>query len=404
MTYSVNTNGSALAALYTLNMTQRSLSDTQNAINTGFKIGSAKDNASTFAIAQGMRGDISGLKAVQDSISEGISTVNVAANAAQTISDTLNDLKNKVTQGQNPTADANAVQNGINADVAQINNIVAAAQFNGVNLLNATGTGMNVVSSLNRTSSTAVSVASINVAQQNLTAAGLGIGAVNITTGSSSTISQSTGLKFANKDTISLTTNNASGNAITYTFEITDGTAPLQTATTTTTAGNAAAGTVAVAVVSDPAVDTPQQTLGKVFAAMRQEGFTVNTHDDGSFDVYAGNGLTGTPAIAGTAATYLSATAPGAAGSGAMGVVETAINTVKTALANLGTAQNQLQSQGDFVKSLTDSLTTGVGNLVDADLAAESAQLQALQTKQQLGIQALSIANQSSGAVLSLFR
>ena len=404
MTYSVNTNGSALAALYTLNMTQRSLSDTQNAINTGFMIGSAKDNASTFAIAQGMRGDISGLKAVQDSISEGISTVNVAANAAQTISDTLNDLKNKVTQGQNPTADANAVQNGINADVAQINNIVAAAQFNGVNLLNATGTGMNVVSSLNRTSSTAVSVASINVAQQNLTAAGLGIGAVNITTGSSSTISQSTGLKFANKDTISLTTNNASGNAITYTFEITDGTAPLQTATTTTTAGNAAAGTVAVAVVSDPAVDTPQQTLGKVFAAMRQEGFTVNTHDDGSFDVYAGNGLTGTPAIAGTAATYLSATAPGAAGSGAMGVVETAINTVKTALANLGTAQNQLQSQGDFVKSLTDSLTTGVGNLVDADLAAESAQLQALQTKQQLGIQALSIANQSSGAVLSLFR
>jgi flagellin len=63
-----------------------------------------------------------------------------------------------------------------------------------------------------------------------------------------------------------------------------------------------------------------------------------------------------------------------------------------------------LQAQGDFVKSLTNSLTTGVGNLVDADLAEESAKLQALQTKQQLGIQALSIANQSSGAVLSLFR
>jgi flagellin len=87
-----------------------------------------------------------------------------------------------------------------------------------------------------------------------------------------------------------------------------------------------------------------------------------------------------------------------------MGVVETAINTVKTSLAQLGTSANQLEAQQDFVKSLTDTLSTGVSTLVDADLAEESATLQALQTKQQLGIQALSIANQQSGAVLSLFR
>jgi flagellin len=56
------------------------------------------------------------------------------------------------------------------------------------------------------------------------------------------------------------------------------------------------------------------------------------------------------------------------------------------------------------VSNLQDTLTTGIGNLVNADLAKESATLQALQTKQQLGIQALSIANSSSSALLSLFR
>ena len=61
-------------------------------------------------------------------------------------------------------------------------------------------------------------------------------------------------------------------------------------------------------------------------------------------------------------------------------------------------------TQTNFVKSLTDSLTGGVSQLVDADLAAESANLQSLQTKQQLGIQALSIANQSTSPLLSLFR
>ncbi|MBV8654316.1 MAG: flagellin, partial [Alphaproteobacteria bacterium] len=88
----------------------------------------------------------------------------------------------------------------------------------------------------------------------------------------------------------------------------------------------------------------------------------------------------------------------------ALNTIETAINSVKTALSSLGTASNQIQTQANFVKTLTDALTNGVGDLVDADLAAESAQLQALQTKQQLGIQSLSIANQGPGAVLTLFR
>lgn len=84
--------------------------------------------------------------------------------------------------------------------------------------------------------------------------------------------------------------------------------------------------------------------------------------------------------------------------------LDTSISNVSSALANLGTASKSLENHADFVGKLQDSITAGIGNLVDADLAKESAKLQALQTKQQLGIQALSIANQSTSTVLSLFR
>jgi len=84
--------------------------------------------------------------------------------------------------------------------------------------------------------------------------------------------------------------------------------------------------------------------------------------------------------------------------------VSTSITNVGAALAKLGTGSKSLEAHLTFVGKLQDSLDAGVGNLVDADLAKESAKLQALQTKQQLGIQALSIANSSSSALLGLFR
>jgi flagellin len=88
----------------------------------------------------------------------------------------------------------------------------------------------------------------------------------------------------------------------------------------------------------------------------------------------------------------------------AISVVNTSLQNVDNALASLGTASNALDTHLNFVSTLQDTLTTGIGNLVNADLAKESATLQALQTKQQLGIQALSIANSSSSALLGLFR
>ncbi len=92
-----------------------------------------------------------------------------------------------------------------------------------------------------------------------------------------------------------------------------------------------------------------------------------------------------------TAATFLS-------------LVNTSINQVNASVAKLGTGSNALNTHLTFISNLQDSLTQGIGNLVDADVAKESANLTALQTKQQLSIQALSIANSSKTALLGLFR
>jgi flagellin len=81
-----------------------------------------------------------------------------------------------------------------------------------------------------------------------------------------------------------------------------------------------------------------------------------------------------------------------------------ALLTATNKLSALGTASTGLDMHLTFIGKLQDSLDAGVGNLVDADLAKESAKLQSLQTKQQLGVQALSIANQSPQSILSLFK
>ncbi len=84
--------------------------------------------------------------------------------------------------------------------------------------------------------------------------------------------------------------------------------------------------------------------------------------------------------------------------------VNTSLNNVNAALARLGATAQRLDSHLVFVSKLSDSLEIGVGNLVDADMAKESARLTALQTKQQLATQALSIANQNNQSILSLFQ
>ena len=95
--------------------------------------------------------------------------------------------------------------------------------------------------------------------------------------------------------------------------------------------------------------------------------------------------------------------ASSAAAATALTQIDTAINTVTTALAALGSSSKRIEVQTEFTTQLVDILKEGVGNLVDADLAEESAKLQSLQIKQQLGVQALSIANSGPQSILALF-
>jgi flagellin len=84
--------------------------------------------------------------------------------------------------------------------------------------------------------------------------------------------------------------------------------------------------------------------------------------------------------------------------------LDTVATAVKTSLSDLGSGSRKIDGQMSFIGKLSDVIEGGIGNLVDADLAKESARLQALQVKQQLGVQALSIANQAPQSIMSLFR
>jgi flagellin len=275
---SVNTNVGAMVALQNLTQTQADLMTTQNRINTGLKVASAKDNGAIWAIAQNQRSTSSALNAVKDSLQRGQSTVDVALSAGGAVSDLLLQMKEKALAASDNTLDAasrTAYNDEFKSLVSQISKAVSNADFNGANLIKNAGTSIYALANADGTSKITVSAQDLSLG--------------------------------------------ASGGAL-------------------------------ASIASTASIGT--QTIATAMIA----------------------------------------------------TVTTAIGNVSSALSKLGTGSKSLTSHLTFIGKLQDSLDAGIGNLVDADLAKESARLQALQTKQQLGIQALSIANQSSSSLLSLFR
>jgi len=275
MTFSVNTNASALSALRNLNMTTDSLEQTQTKINTGLKINTAKDNAAVYAIAQRLRGDLRGFNAVKQSLDRAISTTDIALAAGGSISDLLIEMKEKAVAAADVGIDT-ASRSALNEDFAQlrdqITTIVANSEFNGSNLIDA---GTDKVVGITNPNATQT----ISIAHQDLT-----LGGGNITI----------------------------------------------TATQ-----------------------------------------TINTATDAAAAVTA---------------------------------ITASLDNVNSVLTVIGAGAKALELQRGFADKLSDAIEVGIGNLVDADLAKESARLQALQVKQSLGVQALSIANQAPQAVLQLFQ
>jgi len=150
---SILTNTSAMVALQTLNSINTNLSKTQEMISSGKKVANAKDNSAIFAISKVMESDVTGFKAISESLSLGQSTVAVARNASETVTDLLTQMKDKIVSAQ----DSNVDRTKINDDVTQIKNqiksVVSAAQFNGLNLIDGNTASTDVLASLDRDSS-----------------------------------------------------------------------------------------------------------------------------------------------------------------------------------------------------------------------------------------------------------
>jgi flagellin len=149
------------------------------------------------------------------------------------------------------------------------------------------------------------------------------------------------------------------------------------------------------------AANTNFKAVGTGMNVSRNEsGATYNLQ---SFDATTAiSTVVTTPTTAGTFLTTTGAAALLTGGSGS--IFDTALSAVNTALNQVGSEVNSVKSQVSYNSDKMDALNSGMGSLVDADLAKESAQLQALQIRQQLGTQSLSIANQAPAALLSLFK
>src|ERR1041385_4386251 len=137
---SINTNVGAMVSLANLNQTQSDLNTVQDRVSTGFRVVGAKDDASDFAIAQGLRADLKTFDAVQQSLSSGTGILAAAIAGTTSVSNLLGDIKKKAIEASNPANTANQ-QSILAADftqmLSQLNTFVSNSVYNGRNLLSA---------------------------------------------------------------------------------------------------------------------------------------------------------------------------------------------------------------------------------------------------------------------------
>ena len=436
---SILTNNAAMVALQTLKSINSNLSSIQNEISTGKKVATAKDNSAMFAISKVMEADVKGFQAISDSLALGESTVAVASNAAETITNLLLEIKGNVVAAQEENVDRAKIQADIDVLRDQIGSVASAAQFNGLNLLSnrdtTEGSGtVDILGSLDRAANGTVTASSITVNKNDL-----GIEASDYSTGSAAAAGSAT--------TISGTTD--AGTAVVLTGNAT--TAPDATLVVDTVeAGTAIQLNISASTANLGGTDFDDATREISYVARDGDtqadvanalasAFNQRVSDAvEAGDIGAGTGISAAVAVnATTGVATLTFTGSSVAGENfSLQAIETAdvtigggledlatldvttdaaadealidienmIQTAIDAAADFGAGRNRIETQADFVSKLTDSFKSGIGSLVDANLEESSARLQALQVQQQLGVQALSIANSAPQTVLSLFR
>ena len=242
------------------------------------------------------------------------------------------------------------------------------------------------------------------VANENLSSTGVGLEGLQVTNGALA-ITFDDQMAFANGDFVNVTLETGEQ----FVFEFVDGATALTTEPVEddpATAGTNERVNV-IAVVYDAAAEPPLAGLQKLIAAVRGAGFgaTLGTNPDDGNPRLVISGAIDTAASQGATTIAAGATAGEVTGTEtAIAAIDGAIETVSGALTRIGAGLRQIEGLSEFTKQLQDSVKEGLGALVDADLAEESARLTSLQTRQQLATQSLSIANQQSQSLLALFR
>lgn len=403
-----------MTALQTLRTVSSNLATTQNRISTGYRVATASDNSAYWSIATTMRSDNEALSAVSDALGLGAATVDTMYTAlTSVVGDSkggLTALKAKLVAAREPGVDRNKIQAEIGAILDDLKNTADLAVFNGENWLavDSSSTGYNATKSV---------VSSFSRVAGNVT-----INTIDVDVN---------GIKLYDKTGV---VGASTTGATTGTFDST--TAGAITIDVTDTAGTTTTTTI------NYAIGATLDDINKSIKAAGIEGLSAATDGDqlyfanrseNTIDVDAtAAGLTAVNLAAGTASDkaildkdydYFDGTAfqtisidtidiskltDSAADLKVLEqyaeIVDKALGDVTQSSADLGATKTRIDSNSNFVKSLRDAIDRGVGQLVDADMNAESTRLQALQVQQQLGIQALSIANSSSQSILSLFQ
>ena len=358
---SLLTNQSAMNALQTLRSIGDNMDKTQRRVSTGLRINEASDNTAYWSISSMMKSDRNALSSVSDAMALGKSQIDVANATIDKSKDYLDNIQKSLTTAyEKGPGDIKKIQADIKANMNDIESAVYSASLAEKNILGNNGQSVRIAGSYRR-EGTAVYVDMIDVGGKELNfATNKGDGTFDLT-----------------------------GGVLSDVFGSYDTTTPPPAKTIATLLSD-------VKSKKDTLDGTKPTDSGYAGAKSDYEGaLTALTTAAAKMTVkdFVNADFSNIPAS--TMETIIKAV---------QGKVTGATSAVVTAGATLGAAKAQVTGQIDYVSKLMDAVDKGVGSLVDADMNAESARLASLQVQQQLGIQALSIANQNSQNILSLFR
>ena len=394
---SILTNASAMSALSTLRSISSNMEDTQSRISSGLKVGTASDNAAYWSIATTMRSDNMALSAVSDALGLGAAKVDTAYSGMDSAIEVVKEIKAKLVAATEDGVDKAKVQQEIEQLKEQLTSIASAASFSGENWLQSdlsVATSKSVVASFVRADDGSVSVKKVDYA---LTTDNV----LFDTSGGNTGILDKIYDVSQKSVTVSVNTDGVTTQETVASYSVDDLIALNATFTTNTVGGVTtqladAGGTFYVKVDDTNWVEAVDVT-GTGQEAIHDEAGTYYGVDTTAAPAAA------TPAFSSIADINIVGITNAQLDTLISGVDE-ALTDMTSAAADLGSIGQRIDMQTEFVAWLSDSIDSGVGRLVDADMNEESTRLKALQTQQQLAIQALSIANQSQSYMLSLFR